>query len=383
MGTVDSLPFPCPRPALCLSDRARKRCPLTGPAGAPFSAHAPTTTGVSLRPAAAGPGSGENRGKKDSVMDNFLGGDSAAEPGAGPDDPIKDVDTAGFMTEVIEASQSVPIIVDFWAPWCGPCKQLGPTIEKLVKETGGKVRLVKVNIDENQQLAQQLRVQSIPTVYAFFGGRPLDAFQGALPESEVKAFIDRVIEQTAGKGAAAEADGASPAAQLIAEGKAALAKGDDGTALALFTKVLESDDKNVEAVAGLARCYISAGENEAARNLVDGVPEEQADNPEIVAVKSALELAAESGDAGAVGELAAKVEADPGDLQARFDLAMALFGAGDREGALDGLLAVVRRNADWNDGAARKQNLKKLEAWGADDPPTVDGRERLSTVLFS
>ncbi len=339
--------------------------------------------GVSLRHRTAGPGSGENRWKKDSVMENFLGGDPAAEPGDGPDDPAKNVDTQAFMTEVIEASQSVPIIVDFWAPWCGPCKQLGPTIEKLVKETGGKVRLVKVNIDENQQLAQQLRVQSIPMVYAFFGGRPLDAFQGALPESEVKAFIDRVIEATAGKGAAPEAEGASPATDLIAEGKAALAKGDDGAALALFTKVLESDDKNVDAVAGLARCYISAGENEAAGNLIAGIPEEQADNPDIAAVKSALELAAESGDAGDVGELAAKVEANPGDLQARFDLAMALFGAGDREGALDGLLEVVRRNAGWNDGAARIQLLKMFEAWGADDPLTIDGRERLSTVLFS
>ncbi len=244
-------------------------------------------------------------------MDNLPGGDNAAVPGAAPTELIKDVDTAGFMTEVIEASQSVPIIVDFWAPWCGPCKQLTPTIEKLVKEAGGKVRLVKVNIDENQDLAQQLRVQSIPMVYAFFGGRPLDGFQGALPESEVKAFIDRVIEATAGMGAAPEADGASPAAQLIAEGKAALAKGDDGAALALFTKVLESDDKNVEAVAGLARCYISAGENEAAGNLIAGIPEDQADNPDIAAVKSALELAAESVAAGDVGELAAKAAPAP------------------------------------------------------------------------
>jgi putative thioredoxin len=316
-------------------------------------------------------------------MDNFPGGDSAAEPGAGPNDLIKDVDTASFMTEVIEASQSVPIIVDFWAPWCGPCKQLSPTIEKLVNEAGGRVRMVKVNIDENQQLAQQLRVQSVPMVYAFFGGRPLDGFQGAVPESEVKAFIDRVIEAAAAAGAAPVADGEVPAAQLIAEGKAALAKGDDGTAMQLFAKVLENDEKNVEALAGLARCYIAAGENEAARNLIAGVPEEQADNPDISAVKSALELAAESAGAGAVADLAAKVEANPDDLQARFDLAMARFGTGDREGALDDLLGVVRRNAGWNEGAARKQLIKMFEAWGADDPLTVDGRERLSTVLFS
>ena len=316
-------------------------------------------------------------------MENFPGGDSAAEPSAGPNDLIKDVDTASFMTEVIEASQSVPIIVDFWAPWCGPCKQLSPTIEKLVNEAGGKVRMVKVNIDENQQLAQQMRVQSIPMVYAFFGGRPLDGFQGALPESEVKAFIDRVVEAAAAAGAAPVANGEPPAAQLIAEGKTALAKGDDGTAMQLFAKVLESNDKNVEALAGLARCYIAAGENEAARNLISGVPEEQADNPDITAVKSALELAAESGNAGAVGELAAKVAANPNDLQARFELAMARFGGGDREGALDDLLEVVRSNAGWNEGAARKQLIKMFEAWGADDPLTVDGRERLSTVLFS
>jgi putative thioredoxin len=317
------------------------------------------------------------------MMENIPGGDSAAESGAGPNDLIKDVDTASFMTEVIEASQSVPIIVDFWAPWCGPCKQLSPTIEKLVNEAGGKVRMVKVNIDENQQLAQQLRVQSIPMIYAFFGGRPLDGFQGALPESEVKAFIDRVVEAAAGMGAAPAANGEPSTAQLIAEAKAALSNGDDGTAMQLFAKVLESDEKNIEALAGLARCYIAAGENEAASNLIAGVPEEKADNPEISAVKSALELAAESGDAGKVGELAAKVEANPEDLQARFDLAMARFGAGDREGALDDLLGVVRRNAGWNEGAARKQLIKMFEAWGADDPLTVDGRERLSTVLFS
>lgn len=316
-------------------------------------------------------------------MDNFPGGDSAAEPNASPNNLIKDIDTAGFMTEVIEASQSVPIIVDLWAPWCGPCKQLTPTIEKLVNEAGGKVRMVKINIDENKQLAQQMRVQSIPMVYAFVGGQALDGFQGALPESEVKAFINRAIEAAPDKGAGPLADGEVPTAQLITEGKTALASGDDGTAMQLFAKVLENDEKNIEALAGLARCYISAGENEAARNLIDGVPEEQADHADIIAVKSTLELAAESGDAGAVAELAAKVEANPDDLQALFDLAMARFGAGDREGALEGLLQVVSRNAGWNDGAARKQLIKMFEAWGAEDPLTLYGRERLSTVLFS
>lgn len=316
-------------------------------------------------------------------MNNLPGGNGAGAPGAENSDLIKDVDTAGFMTEVIEASQSVPVIVDFWAPWCGPCRQLSPTLEKLVTEAGGKVRMVKIDIDQNQQLAQQLRIQSVPTVYAFVGGRPLDGFQGALPESQVKAFIDRVIESATEMGATPVGEGAPSVAQLIAEGKEALAMGDDGTAMQMFSKVLESDEKNVEALAGLARCYIAAGEHEAARNLISGVPEDKADNPDIKAVKSALELNAESGDAGAVAELAAKVEANPDDLQAQFDLAMARFGAGDREGAMDGLLGVVRRNPGWNDGAARKQLIKMFEAWGPDDPLTAEGRERLSTVLFS
>ncbi|MDX1485871.1 MAG: co-chaperone YbbN [Alphaproteobacteria bacterium] len=313
-------------------------------------------------------------------MDTLPGGNGAAAPGGVPGDLVKDVDTAGFMTEVIEASQSVPVIVDFWAPWCGPCKQLGPVIEKLVTEAGGAVRLAKVDIDQNQQLAQQLRVQSIPMVYAFVGGRPVDGFQGALPESEVKAFIDRVI---AAAGTAGDAAGTSAAAEIIAEGKAALAKGDDGTAMQLFAKVLESDDNNVEALAGLARCYIAAGEHEAARNLLSDIPEEHADHPDVAAVRSSLDLMAESAGAGGVAELEAKVAAAPADLQARFDLAMARFGAGDREGAVNDLLEAVRRNPGWNDGAARKQLLKMFEAWGPEDPLTVEGRERLSTVLFS
>ena len=316
-------------------------------------------------------------------MNTTFGGGDAAAGGDTPGDLIKDVDTASFMTEVIEASQSVPIIVDFWAPWCEPCKQLSPVLERLVTESGGKVRLVKVDIDQNQQLAQQLRIQSIPMVYAFIGGKPLDGFQGVLPESELKAFIDRVVEAAGGVGVVAGADGGPPVAQMIAEGKAALAKGDDGAALQLFNQALQADEKNVEALAGLARCYIAAGEIEAAQNLIADVPEDQADHADLAAVRSTLELAAEGGDPGAVDALSAKVEADPNDLQARFDLAMALFAAGDREGAVDRLLEIIGRNAGWNDGAARKQLLKMFESWGAEDPLTLDGRQRLSTLLFS
>ncbi len=319
-------------------------------------------------------------------MDNIPGADGAAAPQAGPAPLIQDVDTAGFMAEVIEASQTVPVIVDFWAEWCGPCKQLGPVLEKLVTEAGGKVRLAKVNIDQNQQLAQQLRVQSIPMVYAFFGGRPLDGFQGAVPESEVKAFIDRVIEAAGSMGGGVDAEG-TPVAQLIADAKAALAKDDHGTAMQKFAKVLEAEEQNVAALAGLAKCYLASGEAEAAQNLIDSVPEEKRDDADVAAVRSALDLAAETeaaaGDAAAAAELAAKVEANPADHEARFDLAIALFAGGDKQGAVDALLEIVRRNAGWNEGAARKQLIKMFEAWGPEDPLTVEGRERLSTVLFS
>lgn len=315
-------------------------------------------------------------------MDIIPGADGAAAPQTGADDLVKDVDTAEFMTEVIEASQSVPVIVDFWATWCGPCKQLGPTIEKLVREAGGKVRLVKVDIDKNQQLAQQLRIQSIPMVYAFLGGRPVDGFQGALPESEIKAFIDRVVE-AAGSMGIGEGGEDSPKDKMLADAKEALGKDDHGAAMQLFTKVLEEDEKNVAALAGLARCYVAAGEHEAARNLIDSIPEENRDDPEAAAAISALDLVSESADAGAVEELTAKVEADPGDLQSRYDLAMALFASGDRQGAVDNLLEIVRRNSGWDDGAARKQLLKMFEAWGPEDPLTAEGRERLSTLLFS
>ena len=283
-------------------------------------------------------------------MNTSFGGDDAAAGTSAPGDLVKDVDTASFMTEVIEASQSVPVIVDFWAPWCGPCKQLGPLLEKLVAAAAGKVRLVKVDIDQNQQLAQQLRIQSIPMVYAFFGGKPLDGFQGALPESELRAFIDRVVEAAGVTGTDAGANGGPPLAQLVAEGKAALAKGDQGAALQLFTQVLQADEKNGDALAGLARCYIAAGEIEAAKNLIGEVPEDLADQADLAAVRSTLELITEGGDPSAVDELGAKVEANPNDLQARFDLAMALFAGGDREGTVDRLLEIIGRNAGLGQG---------------------------------
>jgi putative thioredoxin len=294
---------------------------------------------------------------------------------------VRDVDTASFAAEVIEASQKIPVIVDFWAPWCEPCKQLGPMLEKLVTAAGGSVRLVKINIDDNQQLAQQLRVQSVPMVYAFVQGRPLDGFSGALPESELKAFLDRVIEGAAKAGL--ETQGEPTAGQIIEKAKEALAKKDDGNAMQLFAQALELDDESVEALAGLARCYVAAGEVEAAQGLIDSIPEDKASHADVVAAKSALDLATQSGDAGETDEFETKLATNPDDHQARFDLAMARFAADDRAGAVDELLELVRRNREWNDGAARLQLFKMFDAWGGDDELTQDGRTRLSTLLFS
>ncbi len=304
-------------------------------------------------------------------MDQIIDG-GARQPVA---DLIKDGDTESFMTDVIQASRQVPVVVDFWAPWCGPCKQLGPLLEKVVREAKGAVRMVKVNVDDNQEIAAQLRIQSIPAVYAFKGGRPVDGFVGALPESQIKAFIARL---TGGAGVA------SPVEQALEQAKAALAGGDSGTASALYAQVLAREANNIPAITGLARCYLLAGDVTKAKDLITSVPADKAADPEVAAARTAIELAEQAQKvSGEQGRLEEMIKVNPGDHQARLELAIALFGGGAQEAAIEQLLESYRRDRKWNDDAARKQLLKFFEALGPTDKLTVEGRRRLSSMMFS
>lgn len=290
---------------------------------------------------------------------------------------IKDSDTAGFMADVIEASREVPVIVDFWATWCGPCKTLGPILEKIVTAANGAVRLVKIDVDSNPELSQQLRIQSIPTVYAFKDGQPVDGFQGALPESQVTDWVAQLVKQHGGAPA-------SPVDEALEAADAALADGDVGNAGALYAQVLNHDPQNIRAMAGMARCYLKAGKPEKARELLDQTSEEMRAEDALQSVLNALELAEKAGEAaGQIADLRAKVDADAADHQARYDLALALYGSNDAEAAITELLEIVRRQRSWNDEAARRQLLDIFEALGPTDPLTVDGRRRLSSILFS
>jgi putative thioredoxin len=307
--------------------------------------------------------------------------DSAAPTGAMPgDDVVIDSDQNKFVRDVIEASRHMPVIVDFWAEWCGPCKTLGPILEKVVREAGGAVRLVKVDVDRSPDLSAQLRIQSIPTVYAFRDGQPIDGFQGALPESQIKAWVEQIVQVHGGEGAT----GPSPLDQAIEAADAALAEGDISNAGALYAQVLNEDPSHTKALAGMARAYMKAGQNDKARALIDQADEDVRASDDLKGVISALELAeAGAADAGELDALKAKVEADAGDHQARFDLGVALFAAGDPEGAIDALLEIVRRKRDWNEDAARSEVLKIFEALGPTDPVTIAGRRKLSSILFS
>jgi len=292
------------------------------------------------------------------------------------DDLIQDVSEANFMEAVVDASQTMPIIVDFWAPWCGPCKTLGPALEAAVKEAKGAVKMAKVNVDENQMIAGQMRVQSIPTVYAFYQGQPIDGFQGALPGSEIKAFVDRVIEAAGGSVDGGLSDAIEAAEQMLAEGAAA-------DAAETFTAILGEDGMCAPAYSGLARAYVALEDLDQAEAVLNGAPAEISNAPEIDAAHAQLALARQAQDAGPLGELLAAVEADENNHQARFDYAQALHAAGQVEEAVEQLLQLFRRDREWNDGAAKEQLFTIFDALKANDPIVLNGRRKLSSMIFA
>ncbi|HEY0301967.1 MAG TPA: thioredoxin [Rhizomicrobium sp.] len=299
-----------------------------------------------------------------------------AAPAAQTNPYVKDSGLETFAADVLEASREVPVIVDFWAPWCGPCKQLGPILETFDTEAKGAVKMVKVNIDENQEIARQLRIQSIPAVFAFKNGQPVDGFMGAIPESQVRQFVAGLAGDGHG--------GHDHAEEVLAMAQEAFDAGDVGQAAQAYAHVLQDEPGHPKAVAGLARCYLKGGDLERAKTTLQLVRPDAANDEAIVAVQAELKLREQSSAAASGLEAAkAKAEADPKDLQARYDYALALDGAGDREGALDQLLDIVRRDRKWNEEAARKHLVTLFEAMGPTDPRTLSGRRRLSSILFS
>ena len=314
-------------------------------------------------------------------MSEILGMDGTA-PGAGGD-LIKDATIESFEKDVLEASMTAPVIVDFWATWCQPCKTLTPVLEKAVREAGGAVKLVKVDIDQNQMLASQLRIQSVPTVYGFFQGRPVDGFQGAVPESEIKAFIDRLTALTGGENAQA----GTGLDEVLDAAEAAFEAGEVAAAAQAFSQVAQASQggeaANIRALAGLAKCHISLRDFDQARQVFQLIPEEKQGDATVASVKAALDLAEAETDAGDTAALASKVAANPDNLDARFELAGAHIAGGSMEAGLDELLAITERDQEWNEEAARKKILTVFEALGPTHPATLRGRRRLSSILFS
>ena len=294
-----------------------------------------------------------------------------------PADLIKDTTEAGFMADVVEASRETPIIVDFWAPWCGPCKTLGPLLEQAVTAAKGAVKMVKINVDEAQSIAGQLQIQSIPTVYAFHNGQPIDGFQGALPASEINAFIDRVVAASGGEAPSDSLNDAVAAAdEMLDEGAAV-------DAAQTFAAILAEDPNHAGAYGGLVRAHIAMDDLEQAEAILNGAPAEISDSPEVEAAHAQLELARQAADAGPVAELTAAVNADPDNQQARFDLALALHASGDVQEAVDHLLDLFRRDRDWNDGAAKSQLFTIFDALKPNDPIVLNGRRKLSSMIFA
>ena len=293
--------------------------------------------------------------------------------GAGPQtapDLIKETTTQTFVKDVIEESKRQPVLIDFWAPWCGPCRQLTPILEKAVRAAKGRVKLVKMNIDEHPAIPGQMGIQSIPAVIAFVGGQPADGFMGAVPESQVNAFIDKITKGVA-------APGEPNIAEILKEAEGVLA------AAQIYAEVLAIDATNIAALAGLAKCYVTSGAIEQAKQTLAMVPESKRNDAAVKAVQASVDLAEQAKAVGPVTELEQKVAANPLDHQARFDLATALNAMGKRAEAAEQLLAIVKRDRKWNEDGARKQLVQFFEAWGGTDEATVEGRKRLSTILFS
>jgi putative thioredoxin len=286
---------------------------------------------------------------------------------------VRDTTTQTFRKDVIDESRRQPVLVDFWAPWCGPCKQLTPVLEKAVRAAKGAVKLVKMNIDEHPAVAGQLGIQSIPAVIAFVNGQLADGFMGALPESQVMAFLERLTKQEIG----------GEEKELLKAADAALVAGDAASAAELYSEILADDPANVHALAGLARAYLETGSIEQAKHTLAQVPDSKRNDTAVAAARAALEVAEQAAHLGPVADLEQKVAANPLDHQARFDLAVALNGNNRRQEALDQLIEIVRRDRKWNDDAARKQMVQFFEAWGPTDEHTVSGRRRLSSVLFA